>query len=64
MILEFNKLDVRHLKIGHIKEWGNVNIDIVEFSHPGYWLYHEDKNIGFLFEKYKDAFHQFKLYNN
>ncbi len=61
-------IDLREC-IGHQIKMGKdpeeyVNIDRYAFHHPNYFLYHEDRFIGYLYSEYKDAFIVFDIINN
>ncbi len=59
-------IDLKECRVDHIK-YGKVspdNIDQYVFAHYNYFLYHEDKFVGHLFEEYKNAFVVFEINNN
>lgn len=63
MILELNKCISQHMKFGKMSD--NTNLDLIIFSHPKYFLYHNDPDLGeILYKKYKQSFHVFEIINN
>lgn len=63
MDLEFSECDMRYI---HVIIEGSeiINIDLMEYFYPEYFLYKEDKEKWDIYEKFKDAYHVFKFFNN
>jgi len=66
MTIEFTQCLAQHMKFGKMSPQENVNIDLVVFSLPEYFLYHEDPVIGDILygPEMGKGFHAFQIINN